>query len=865
MATIDIDIKLKTNAFNITAPIPPIQNGEKLEYKINKNSTGYGYDNLPPLVDKTFLVDSTDTVRNIASFDGFKLETILGEFNGTTLTTEVFEHNGTTYIAVGGNFTTYTKNGNITNCTGFVLLNENGFVVNLSNFDYNNFAETIAGTIIVNVIKYKEITQNLIIGGRFANVGSTSVDHLFEIDMNAEEINQTSLNKFDNEGGFVGNQIYDITIKQNVGATWVVGDIDEWLGDTNNKGMYGFTNAWNGLSLFNGNTSDTPFITGFPTRIEITEGLDSFIKIAGDFTINGSNLNNYFTTFNVLGNAPTFSEQQNFPFNAPVYDFKVVGNDTYAVGEFTQYGQQAVNKIVKFNNTIGFRDTSFDVTFDHDDFFGIDITNDTMYLIFNVNDDSINYAIVDLNNNETITAFFDGSLNSVHSFGDKIYINGAISSFNYNDINLGESIILVNQNSMLTTRNNIYDNLTTYNTINSDLGFSYSKIGTDTVRITKVITDPDDIYTISDILDNDIKYEIILFNNDSNFNQDLNLLMLRKPTIITSESSIDFNKVEFNLTVDDSFQKIIKPRISDNQSKQYLEVNKLITQENFEGDINQFNSLDFSNNDIEIVNTGKSYQFLVESKLSSVLINSISQVGIILDGYRFPNNSLLLNGNKRVFSDDEKLVVPFLTNEVKEVFINGLVTLNNNNFNNIAIFTPENFASYFILNTNLWNENKLDIQFIDGEGNVIDSFMFIRRNNNCLFNPVRVVFKNSSGLLEATYLNANSRESIKTTKSIYERSLIDINGDSIDNNKHKNKVFNKEGERVLECNTDYVPQFMNDCYEDLYMSEEIWIEWNGQTYPVELENSNFNKDQDTDSKLINYRFSFKLDRKITDE
>ena len=57
---------------------------------------------------------------------------------------------------------------------------------------------------------------------------------------------------------------------------------------------------------------------------------------------------------------------------------------------------------------------------------------------------------------------------------------------------------------------------------------------------------------------------------------------------------------------------------------------------------------------------------------------------------------------------------------------------------------------------------------------------------------------------------------------------------------------------------------MNDCYEDLFMSEEIWLEIDGVLRAVSLESSNFNKEDDLQTDMINYRFTFKEDRNLNE-
>jgi hypothetical protein len=111
-------------------------------------------------------------------------------------------------------------------------------------------------------------------------------------------------------------------------------------------------------------------------------------------------------------------------------------------------------------------------------------------------------------------------------------------------------------------------------------------------------------------------------------------------------------------------------------------------------------------------------------------------------------------------------------------------------------------------------------------------------------------------------MNGRSIDSVDTDSSQYKRSIRDINGNVQLPLTHTNKTFNKTGSREWECNTGLVDAYMNDCYEDLFMSEEIWLEIEGVLRAVSLESSNFNKEDDLQKDMINYRFTFKEDRNL---
>ena len=136
-------------------------------------------------------------------------------------------------------------------------------------------------------------------------------------------------------------------------------------------------------------------------------------------------------------------------------------------------------------------------------------------------------------------------------------------------------------------------------------------------------------------------------------------------------------------------------------------------------------------------------------------------------------------------------------------------------------------------------------------------------SDSCFYKPVDLIYKNKWGVLETLSFNKVSVRKLEREGSQYQRSIVDMNG-SYDISRHTKKEYNVDGMESWTLNTNWVPQNLNSQFEDLMMSEEVYMR-----YVDEYTNSNFIKPVlvKTDSidfktksvnKLINYTIEVEL-------
>ena len=151
----------------------------------------------------------------------------------------------------------------------------------------------------------------------------------------------------------------------------------------------------------------------------------------------------------------------------------------------------------------------------------------------------------------------------------------------------------------------------------------------------------------------------------------------------------------------------------------------------------------------------------------------------------------------------------------------------------------------------------------------------IEEVEECKYQVNKILFVNRWGALQDLYFFKKSTESFETSKEQFNRSLFQARTvnytqrssdnscvtstsyNNYNNKAHANKTFNANGKESISLNTGFVSEIMNDSFEELMLSEYIWmIDSSNVIYPINLKESSFTKKTGLNDKLINYTMNF---------
>ena len=73
---------------------------------------------------------------------------------------------------------------------------------------------------------------------------------------------------------------------------------------------------------------------------------------------------------------------------------------------------------------------------------------------------------------------------------------------------------------------------------------------------------------------------------------------------------------------------------------------------------------------------------------------------------------------------------------------------------------------------------------------------------------------------------------------------------------HNTKTHQPSAKETITCNTDFLPEYYNDVFKELMLSEFVYLENEGVYLPVNLNKKTFEKKTKKFEKLIQYTFDF---------
>ena len=152
----------------------------------------------------------------------------------------------------------------------------------------------------------------------------------------------------------------------------------------------------------------------------------------------------------------------------------------------------------------------------------------------------------------------------------------------------------------------------------------------------------------------------------------------------------------------------------------------------------------------------------------------------------------------------------------------------------------------------------------------------LERIEECKYPVNKITFVNRWGALQDLFFFKKSSESLEATRENFNRSIFEARAVQLDppetpgddcqesltfntysTTAHAKKTFNANATESIVLNTGFVNELMNPYFEELMVSEYIWLtDSSANIYPVNLKESSFAKKTSLNDKLINYTMSF---------
>ena len=206
--------------------------------------------------------------------------------------------------------------------------------------------------------------------------------------------------------------------------------------------------------------------------------------------------------------------------------------------------------------------------------------------------------------------------------------------------------------------------------------------------------------------------------------------------------------------------------------------------------------------------------------------------------------------------DQEDLIVPVFTNTTSRVgfYLNGV---------------EEDFVTYS--GTDLTSEVISYALYDDlPNGGIIDEVRITNSDTGtvttvdvvpieeCKYDVKKITFINKFGAYQDLFFFKANKENLQTDSSNYRSNLLfNNNGNaSYVTTDHQRVKYNVTGKKSITLNSGYVPELYNQVFEELFLSERVWLTDSNGTCPVNVKSSTLNFKNRINDKLISYTVDF---------
>ena len=131
-------------------------------------------------------------------------------------------------------------------------------------------------------------------------------------------------------------------------------------------------------------------------------------------------------------------------------------------------------------------------------------------------------------------------------------------------------------------------------------------------------------------------------------------------------------------------------------------------------------------------------------------------------------------------------------------------------------------------------------------------------NNICepKYTPFKITFLNRMGAYQDMYFFKKSVETFNVTDETYKRNTVSTSTVSYSTNETQQQRYNANATKSISLNTGFINEDSNQTIEELFLSENVWIRYDGKTLPVLPKSKTMAFKTILNDKLINYKVNF---------
>ena len=124
------------------------------------------------------------------------------------------------------------------------------------------------------------------------------------------------------------------------------------------------------------------------------------------------------------------------------------------------------------------------------------------------------------------------------------------------------------------------------------------------------------------------------------------------------------------------------------------------------------------------------------------------------------------------------------------------------------------------------------------------------------FTPYKVTFVNKFGAYQDVYFFKRTTETFNVNDDSYQINSISTASLTYGTNQGQKQRYNVNGQGSIKLNTGFIKESAVSTIEELFLSENVWIRFDGKTLPIIPSSKSFTQKTSLNDKLIDYTVDF---------
>jgi|TARA_R100000084_G_scaffold109417_1_gene76495 hypothetical protein len=173
------------------------------------------------------------------------------------------------------------------------------------------------------------------------------------------------------------------------------------------------------------------------------------------------------------------------------------------------------------------------------------------------------------------------------------------------------------------------------------------------------------------------------------------------------------------------------------------------------------------------------------------------------------------------------------------------------------IYIPENTASFIPVESS--NAVSYTAISTSQTGSIVAGGITVNIERICepIYDIIRILFINKFGAIQEFYFNKRNTIAMNVSQNTYQSKILTANTNySI--TAHQKYVYNKQAKETITLNTGYIDEGQFETIKQLMLSEQVWGQIGGTTYPINVVTNSLTKKTKVNDKLVNYTLDFEF-------